>query len=133
MVVTFLVRLAASMRPDAHRPPWGRSWGRPWGRPDSILPCHERGRSESGHGFGSPRREPVGHDHLLQRRQRPVISVQPLSGSAAAEYYLDRDAGCEADYYLDRAEDAGQWIGRCAAELGLEAQLLAEACDDTIA
>jgi conjugative relaxase-like TrwC/TraI family protein len=55
-----------------------------------------------------------------------VISVQPLSGSAAAEYYLDRDAGCEADYYLDRAEDAGQWIGRGAAALGLEGQLDAE-------
>src|SRR5947209_6832466 len=126
MVVTFLVRLAASMRPHAARPPWGRSWGRPRGRPGSILPCHERGRSESGHGFGSPRREPSGHDQLLQCRRCVVISVQPLSGSAAAEYYLDRDAGCEADYYLDRAEESGRWIGRGAAALGLDGQLGAE-------
>jgi conjugative relaxase-like TrwC/TraI family protein len=55
-----------------------------------------------------------------------VISVQPLSGSSAAEYYLERDAGCEADYYLDRDEDAGRWIGRGAAALSLNGGLGAD-------
>lgn len=55
-----------------------------------------------------------------------MISVQPLSGRAAAEYYLDRDAGCEADYYLDWGEDAGRWLGRGAAVLELEGPLGAD-------
>ena len=52
-----------------------------------------------------------------------MISVQPLSGAAAADYYLEREAGCEADYYLDRDEDAGRWIGRGAAALELDGGL----------
>src|SRR2546430_2483877 len=31
-------------------------------------------------------------------------------GAAAAGYYLERAAGCRADYYLDRAESAGRWV-----------------------
>jgi conjugative relaxase-like TrwC/TraI family protein len=58
-----------------------------------------------------------------------MISVQPLSGAAAADYYLDRDAGCEADYYLDRAEGAGRWVGRGATALGLEGPLGADGGD----
>ena len=52
-----------------------------------------------------------------------MISVQPLSGVAAADYYLKREAGCEADYYLDRHDDAGRWVGRGAAVLGLDGRL----------
>lgn len=52
-----------------------------------------------------------------------MISVRPLHGPAAAEYYLQRDAGCEADYYLDRAEPAGRWCGRGAAALALAGPL----------
>lgn len=48
-----------------------------------------------------------------------VISIKELSGATAADYYLERDAGCEASYYLDPAESAGRWIGAGAAALGL--------------
>jgi conjugative relaxase-like TrwC/TraI family protein len=46
-----------------------------------------------------------------------VISVRALSGAAAADYYLQRDAGCEADYYLDPAEAVGRWTGHGAEAL----------------
>lgn len=52
-----------------------------------------------------------------------VISVRALTGAAVADYYLQRDAGCEADYYLDRAEAAGRWTGRGADALGLAGPL----------
>lgn len=48
-----------------------------------------------------------------------VISVRALSGAAAADYYLQRDAGCEADYYLDPAETVGRWTGHGTAALDL--------------
>lgn len=52
-----------------------------------------------------------------------MISVRPLNGTAAADYYLDRAAGCEADYYLDRAEAAGRWMGRGTDRLDLAGPL----------
>jgi conjugative relaxase-like TrwC/TraI family protein len=48
-----------------------------------------------------------------------VISIKALSGNKAADYYLERDAGCEADYYLDPQEAAGRWVGGGARALGL--------------
>jgi hypothetical protein len=52
-----------------------------------------------------------------------VISVKPLSGGDAANYYLERDGGCEADYYLDPQEAVGRWIGGGARALELEGSL----------
>ena len=53
-----------------------------------------------------------------------VISIAMLRGGRdAAGYYLDRQAGCEADYYLDRSESAGRWCGRGAEALGLTGEL----------
>lgn len=48
-----------------------------------------------------------------------MISIKGLSGSQAADYYLERDAGCEADYYLDPQEAAGRWAGGGTRALGL--------------
>lgn len=48
-----------------------------------------------------------------------MISIKALSGNKAADYYLERDAGCEADYYLDPQEAAGRWMGGGARALGL--------------
>ena len=48
-----------------------------------------------------------------------MISIKALSGNKAADYYLERDAGCEADYYLDPQEAVGRWMGGGARALGL--------------
>jgi conjugative relaxase-like TrwC/TraI family protein len=48
-----------------------------------------------------------------------VISVETLSGSDPAAYYLQHEVGCEAGYYLDPAEPTGRWIGDGATALGL--------------
>jgi conjugative relaxase-like TrwC/TraI family protein len=52
-----------------------------------------------------------------------VISVETLSGKDPAAYYLEREVGCEAGYYLDPAEPAGRWIGDGATALGLTGPL----------
>lgn len=52
-----------------------------------------------------------------------MITVTPLSGANAGEYYLDRAAGCEADYYLNPEEAAGRWAGGGADALGLTGAL----------
>ncbi|HVW79849.1 MAG TPA: MobF family relaxase [Mycobacteriales bacterium] len=52
-----------------------------------------------------------------------VISVETLSGSDPAAYYLQREVGCEAGYYLDRAEPTGRWVGDGAAALALTGPL----------
>jgi conjugative relaxase-like TrwC/TraI family protein len=52
-----------------------------------------------------------------------VISVETLSGSDPAAYYLQREVGCEAGYYLDAAEPTGHWVGDGAAALGLTGPL----------
>jgi hypothetical protein len=50
-----------------------------------------------------------------------VISIGLLgSARAAADYYLTRRAGCEADYYVRELEPAGRWVGPGAAALGLD-------------
>jgi conjugative relaxase-like TrwC/TraI family protein len=48
-----------------------------------------------------------------------VISVETLSGKDPAAYYLEREVGCEAGYYLHPAEPTGRWIGDGATALGL--------------
>jgi conjugative relaxase-like TrwC/TraI family protein len=49
-----------------------------------------------------------------------VISLAVLGqGGAAAAYYLRRQAGCAADYYLGQGEQRGRWIGPGADALGL--------------
>jgi len=49
-----------------------------------------------------------------------VISLAVLGqGGAAAAYYLRRQAGCAADYYLGHGEQRGSWIGPGADALGL--------------
>jgi conjugative relaxase-like TrwC/TraI family protein len=52
-----------------------------------------------------------------------VISIKALSGSTAGDYYLERDAGCEAHYYLEPHEAAGRWIGGGARAVGLTGPL----------
>jgi conjugative relaxase-like TrwC/TraI family protein len=48
-----------------------------------------------------------------------VISVKALSGSDPAEYYLQREVGCEVGYYLDPNKSTGRWVGEGASRLGL--------------
>jgi conjugative relaxase-like TrwC/TraI family protein len=53
-----------------------------------------------------------------------VLSIGRLgSGRAAADYYLNRQAGCELDYYTGRGERTGAWCGSGAAALGLSGEL----------
>ena len=47
-----------------------------------------------------------------------VISIKMLeAGPDPAGYYLSRQAGCPADYYLG-AEPAGRWLGAGGAAAG---------------
>lgn len=53
-----------------------------------------------------------------------MISIGRLSNaSAAADYYLTRQAGCSLDYYTGAGERRGAWHGRGAKQLGLEGEL----------
>jgi len=53
-----------------------------------------------------------------------VISIARLgSGATAADYYLDRQAGCDVDYYTGVGEAAGRWLGDGARALGLDGRL----------
>jgi conjugative relaxase-like TrwC/TraI family protein len=52
-----------------------------------------------------------------------VISIKALSGTTAGDYYLQRDAGCEANYYLEPHETAGRWVGAGAAAIELAGRL----------
>lgn len=57
-----------------------------------------------------------------------MISIAMLAGGAdAAGYYLERQAGCPADYYTDERETAGRWIGRGAQALDLSGQVAGDA------
>ena len=40
-------------------------------------------------------------------------------GPGAADYYLDRQAGCELDYYTGGGEPRGVWCGSGAVGMGL--------------
>jgi len=53
-----------------------------------------------------------------------VISIGRLgNATAAADYYLQRQAGCQADYYTGIGERRGAWLGRGATALGLVGEL----------
>jgi conjugative relaxase-like TrwC/TraI family protein len=53
-----------------------------------------------------------------------MLSIGKLgSGSAAADYYLRRQAGCRMDYYVGRGERAGVWCGAGEAGLDLSGEL----------
>jgi len=53
-----------------------------------------------------------------------VISIGRLSNAtAAADYYLTRQAGCPMDYYSGAGERRGLWIGRGADTLHLTGEL----------
>jgi conjugative relaxase-like TrwC/TraI family protein len=53
-----------------------------------------------------------------------MLSIGKLSsGSAAADYFLRRQAGCAADYYTGDGERAGVWCGHGAQQLGLSGEL----------
>ena len=57
-----------------------------------------------------------------------VISIGMLTGgTAAAVYYLDRSAGCAAEYYTGAREAAGRWCGAGAAALELTGPVGGEA------
>ena len=60
---------------------------------------------------------------LRTRRYAVVISVKTLSGTDPAAYYLQREVGCEAGYYLDPAEPTGRWVGDGATALRLTGRL----------
>ncbi len=52
-----------------------------------------------------------------------VISVAMLgAGRDAARYYLAREAGCRADYYLNSTEAVGRRCGAGLTRLGLQPQ-----------
>jgi conjugative relaxase-like TrwC/TraI family protein len=53
-----------------------------------------------------------------------MLSIGKLApGAAAGDYYLERAAGCPAEYYLGRREAAGVWLGSGAEALGLHGRL----------
>ena len=53
-----------------------------------------------------------------------VVSIGRLgSGPATADYYLERQAGCEVDYYTGRTQRRGRWLGDGARALGLTGEL----------
>ena len=55
-----------------------------------------------------------------------MLSIGKLgTGPASADYYLRRQAGCDADYYVGDGERAGVWCGAGARALGLEGPLSA--------
>jgi hypothetical protein len=53
-----------------------------------------------------------------------VVSIGRLgSGPATADYYLERQAGCEADYYTGPTQRRGRWLGDGARAVGLTGHL----------
>jgi conjugative relaxase-like TrwC/TraI family protein len=52
-----------------------------------------------------------------------VLSIGRVGAGDAASYYLDRQAGCELDYYTGAGEPRGRWLGDGAAALGLCGEL----------
>lgn len=52
-----------------------------------------------------------------------MISIGRVSAGDAGSYYLDRQAGCELDYYTGEGEQRGRWLGDGAAALGLTGRL----------
>ncbi|MDP9165713.1 MAG: relaxase domain-containing protein, partial [Actinomycetota bacterium] len=59
-----------------------------------------------------------------------MISIGRLSNAtAAADYYLTRQADCGLDYYTGAGERRGIWLGRGAQALGLTGELAAHPDD----
>jgi len=58
----------------------------------------------------------------------PRGSGQPLGklGIGQENYYLEKVAEGAEDYYSGEGEEAGQWIGDAAEELGLEGEVSAD-------
>jgi conjugative relaxase-like TrwC/TraI family protein len=55
---------------------------------------------------------------------RVVVSIGRLGSSpATADYYLERQAGCEADYYTAATQGRGRWLGDGARALGLTGRI----------
>jgi len=53
-----------------------------------------------------------------------VLTIARLGGGGrAADYYFDRKAGCEADYYTGDTGQPGEWFGNGAATAGLSGRL----------
>lgn len=64
---------------------------------------------------------------MAKARHRIVISIGRLSNAtAAADYYLTRQADCGLDYYTGAGERRGTWLGRGAQALDLRAELTAK-------
>jgi conjugative relaxase-like TrwC/TraI family protein len=53
----------------------------------------------------------------------PVISIGRISAGDAAGYYLEKQAGCDLDYYTGEGESRGRWLGDGARALGLDGPL----------
>jgi conjugative relaxase-like TrwC/TraI family protein len=52
-----------------------------------------------------------------------MISIGRIGAADAARYYLDRQAGCDLDYYTGAGEPRGRWLGGGAAAAGLTGEL----------
>ncbi|HVW80249.1 MAG TPA: MobF family relaxase [Mycobacteriales bacterium] len=52
-----------------------------------------------------------------------MISIGRVGAADAATYYLDRQAGCELDYYTGAGEPRGRWLGDGTAAVGLSGDL----------
>lgn len=77
-----------------------------------------------GNEIGNPRGQPL---HVMAGQGGRVVAVISIGrlggGRTAADYYLQRDAGCEADYYTGPSERPGRWLGPAARTLGLDGPL----------
>jgi conjugative relaxase-like TrwC/TraI family protein len=62
-----------------------------------------------------------------------MLSIGRLGTTGGAEYYLDKVANNVDDYYLDRGEAPGQWIGATSERLGLVGQVGPEALRNLLA
>jgi conjugative relaxase-like TrwC/TraI family protein len=89
--------------------------------------CSRRGKTAGkrcGNEIGNPRDQPV---HVMAAGRGQVVAVISIGrlggGRTAADYYLQRDAGCEAEYYTGRPERPGRWLGPAARTLGLDGSL----------
>jgi conjugative relaxase-like TrwC/TraI family protein len=59
----------------------------------------------------------------LLRTIGSVISIGRISAGDAAGYYLEKQAGCDLDYYTGEGEARGRWLGDGARLLGLDGPL----------
>src|SRR4051812_29051069 len=52
-----------------------------------------------------------------------MLSIGRVGAAGAGEYYLEKQAGCDLDYYTGEGEARGRWLGAGAAAVGLAGPL----------